>query len=151
MNQINSNFMKNLLCKIHSHQPTVNLNPPNVYQAWRQVSTSHQINSHLPQGPTTHLSCQPTLKKSTTGQKSHYSLLMSQYQTKNTNGSLQDIGQLHSSSKMGSGQHIMCFISANQPSLLSVKGAVIVQRHMTMFCVAPRAGHNTIVIVLHYS
>ena len=37
--------------------------------------TSNQINFHLPLWPITHLSCQPTLMKSTTGQKANSSLL----------------------------------------------------------------------------
>ena len=37
----------------------------------------------------------------------------------------------------GSGQHNMCSISTNQPSLLPAQGVILVQRHTTMFCVAP--------------
>ena len=39
---------------------------------------------------------------------------------------------------MGSGQCSMRFISANQPSIMPVQGIILVQRHISMFCVAPK-------------
>ena len=40
--------------------------------------------------------------------------------------------------QMGLGQCSMCFISANQPSILPVQRVILFQNHMIMFCVAPK-------------